>query len=171
MPLTPAQTLVVQADILADPVLSLEPKTTEGATVIAGIYNIVVAPTFWVFRTSLTSKEIYEATTSEGTTWDWTAYIARLPAERDAWNTMFLGSDREGARINPSLANTRKGIGDIFSGVAGAAQRTHLSTLGRRPGRRIEVLFATGAGTTAAPGLMGYEGPVGAGEILAAFSA
>jgi hypothetical protein len=121
---------------------------------IAAAYNLLASPSYWVWRTRVTAQEIYETVTADGTSWSWTIYIARSVGERDAWRELTSVT----GFINPSLPNTRQGVADIFSGAGGAAQRTHLLAIGRRPSRRIEKLSASGAGSTAAPSVMGAEG-------------
>lgn len=122
---------------------------------ISNAYNATFSPTYWVWRSAIPVKEIYAITTADATVWSWTIYIARSVGERDAWRELTSSGS-----ISAALLNVRQGIADIFSGAGGAAQRTHLLTIGRREARRIEQLFATGAGSTATPGVMAYEGTV-----------
>lgn len=144
------------ADIAADPGLATLPHNSDGAWAVAQAYNLPAVPDFWVWRTMLAPKEIYETTTSDGTTWSWTLYINRSPAEQNAWRELTATT----GYINAALANTRQGIADIFSGAQGTPQRTHLITLARRRASRTEKLFATGQGTTASPATMTFEGPL-----------
>lgn len=162
--LTSAQNALVKADILADVTLNAFPHNSDGAFSIALGYTTVVVPDFWVWRSAVPAKEIYETTTADGTVWSWTTYIARSQGERDGWRDLFSGS----GVANPSLANMRQAIADIFSGPLGAAQRTHLLTISRRKATRIEKLLATGVGTTVSPATLGFEGPVIYQDILTA---
>jgi hypothetical protein len=154
-PLTPEQLAVLKADIAAHPVWGSLPHTGDNAYAIAAGYNQPASPDVWVYRTSLGEKEIYEATSTDGTTWNWQTYMAQTVTERDAWVLIF----RPG-QINPSLAQTRAGINTIFGGSTGpvVAQRTHLAALFRRRATQAEDLFATGPGTTASPATMTFEG-------------
>jgi hypothetical protein len=166
MPLTSTQQTTLAADIAADGTLGALPHNSDSADAIATAYAVNASPDFWVWRTSVPAKEIYETTTADATVWSWTAYIARSQAERDAWGamTMALGV------INAALANTRQGIADIFSGTGIAAtQRTHLLTVGRRRATRIEKLLATGTGSTASPAVMGFEGALSLNDVLHAW--
>jgi hypothetical protein len=158
MALTPAQLLQLRNDIAADGALNPLPKTPDTALQIAAAYNAIASPDYWVWRTSVSQLEIVTATTADGTVWSWPAFIARSQGERDGWREMFA----DGGSVNASLANVRQGFADIFSGSTNnaPAQRTHLLTVGRRKATRAEKLFATGAGTTAAPSLLGFEGDV-----------
>jgi hypothetical protein len=162
--LTPAQHILVKADILADPVLNAFPNNSDGAFDIAAVYNVTAVPDFWVWRTFVSQAECVGEASVDATNWSWTIYIGRSQGERDGWREMF--ADTGG--INPSHANIRQGLADIFSGAGGAAQRTHLLAIARRKATRIEKLLATGTGTTAVPATMGFEGPVGYADILTA---
>lgn len=162
--LTNAQLLTLKNDILADPVLSTFPPHEDGAFAILALYNVTATPDFWVWRTQVPKDEIVGVTTAEGTVWSWTIFINRSQGERDGWRAMINGAES----LNFSLANVRQGLQDIFSGAGGAAQRTHLFTIGRRKATRIEKLFATGTGSTASPALMQFEGSLTVQEIQTA---
>ena len=164
--LTLAQSQTLKADILADPILAGQPQTSDGAFAIAAAYNLLAIPDFWVWRTAVPQHEIVGATSPDGTTWSWTAYIARSQGERDGWREMF--ADTGG--INASRPNIRQGLADIFSGPSGAAQRTHLLAIGRRAATRAEKLFATGLGTSASPATMTVEGELTYQDVLTARS-
>lgn len=154
MPLTTAQLQAVKTDILNDSSLNVFLNNPDGNVFIANVYNLIVSPDFWVWRTYLSSQDIYSKVSSDGTIWSWSIFIARSVAEKSAWTEMisaFYG-------INPSLLNSRTGIADIFSGAGGLPQRTHLLAIGRRLATRIEKLLATGTGTTAVPATMVFEG-------------
>lgn len=166
MPLSASQQTALKADILLDPALSSQPLTSDGAFAIAAAYNLDAVPDFWVWRTNIPVQEIYERTTSDGTVWSWTTYIARSAAERDCWREV-TGRDT----VNASLPNLRQAIADIFSGAGGATQRTHLTTIARRKATRAEKLFATGTGSTASPATMGYEGALQYSDVQAVRSA
>jgi hypothetical protein len=161
MPLTSAQNATLKAFILADPTLSAQPNNSDGNDFIRIALNVIASPDFWVWRTFVSQQEIVSATTQDGTVWNWTTYIGRSQGERDGWREMF--ADTGG--INPSLTNVRQGLADIFSGAGGAAQRTHLLTVGRRKATIVEKLFATGTGSTASPAIMVIEGGLTINDI------
>lgn len=164
MPLTNAQLTTLKASILADPVLTALPNTSDGAFEIAEVYALVAAPDFWVWRTSVPQAEIVGAPSPDATTWSWTTYIGRSQGERDGWREMFTDT----GSINFALSNVRQGFVDIFSGAGGAAQRTHLLAIGRRKANRAEKLFATGIGSTISPATMVVEGSLTYQDILTA---
>jgi len=165
MALAPSLYATLLTDVAADAALAALPHNSDSADAIATAYRATAVPDFWVWRTSVTLKEIYETTTADGTSWSSTIYIARSQAERDAWRDVFVVM----GTINASLLNARQGIADIFSGAGGLAQRTHLLTIGRRRATRIEKLLATGTGSTANPATMQFEGPLDINDILHAW--
>jgi len=164
MTMTSAQLAILATNIAADGTLSLLTKNSDSADAIATAYNLTAVPDFWVSRTAIPVKEIYETTTDVPTVWSWTAYIARSQAERDAWREM-----TSGGVINASLTNVFQGVADIFSGAPGAAQRAHLSAMGRRRATRIEKLLATGTGSTGSPAVMGFEGRLAISDVMRAW--
>src|SRR5262249_19100686 len=104
--------------------------------------------------------------------WSWKAFVDRSQGERDAWFLMF--EDTGAASF--ALASLRQGLMDVFANVGtnttliarATAQRAHLFTVGRRRANGAEKLFAAGAGTTAGPATMAYEGAVTADDVHAA---
>lgn len=163
--LTAAQYLTLKTDIL-----SPANAAALGAFItaiddqsIANFYNQMSVPDFWVWRTSVAQSEYTGEVSVDGTSWSWTSYIGRSQGERDGWRELFTetGTALGGSRsVNPSRANVRQGVADIFSGAGGAAQRTHLLAISRRKSSRVETLFATGTGSTASPATMSYEGMI-----------
>jgi hypothetical protein len=136
---------------------------------IAAAYNAQATPTFWVWRTLLTEKEIYEARSPDATTWDWATYKGQPAQDRDAWARMMA----PGA-VNPSLAQTRAGWASIF-GLQGpsGAQVSYLLSLARRLALRAEVLFvvaASGDGSTTTPSTVTWEGQLTARQIYHAIT-
>lgn len=179
MNLTNTQLSTLKASILADPVLSLIPRTADGNVAIASAYNLAATPDFWVWRTSVSRDELLGTTSVDGTVFAWTGtgFITRAQGERDAFAAIF----NSGAFVNASLVNVRQAFADIFSGATppAPANRTHLLTVARRKATRGEKLYATGAGTTASPALMAVgvtnglgtaEGPITPQNIEGAFS-
>lgn len=144
MPLTTEQLAIVKADILADPVLSAFPLTSDGALAIAAIYNGQPAAAFVVWRTMVPIEEII----ANG--FVWTAVDTLSAGKARIWDWM-----REPGYINPSKANVRQGLQDAF-GTTQPNIAKHL----KRAASRIEKLLATGTGTVGNPGTMGFEGPV-----------
>jgi hypothetical protein len=175
--LTNAQLLSLKADMTADAVLGAIPhNSSDDAQRIADAYNLLAAPDWYVWRTTVSEAEYVSspgvdvAAGSAATTWSWTAYIARSQGERDAWARLFASS---GGFCNPSLANVRQGVNDIFSGTSNSApaQRNHLLVLSKRKATRAEKLFASGAGSFAAPALLSFEGSLAWSDVANAWAA
>lgn len=162
--LTPAQLSTLKALILADPALNAHPNNADGNLAIAQALAAIASPDYWVWRSFVSDQEMYEGTGDGGTSWSWSSYISRSQGERDAWRQMV----NMAGGLNPSLANVRAGIADIFSGAGGASQRTHLLAVGRRKANRAEKLFATGTGSTASPATMTVEGTLSGDDVQAA---
>jgi len=135
---------------------------------IADAYNVVQSA-FWVWRVQLPEKEIYEATAYDGSTWNWTTYIAQSVQERDGWAVM----NRPG-QINPSLPQVRGAYDKIFSGTGAAAtQRAYLYAISKRQALRGEALFANtslGNGQQATPATMTYIGSITRLDVYYALS-
>ena len=155
--LTTAQLQTLKAYIAADPTLSSQPNTNVGNSIIGGSMNALASPAFTVWRTSVALEEI----TSDGFTW--TLVDALSAGTARIWEWMFDNGSRS---INPSKANIRQGIADVWSGTAGKLA-VQASVLGhcKRPALLIEKILATGTGSDAVPATMGYEGTVTPDEI------
>jgi hypothetical protein len=148
--LSTAQLQAIKTAIDADPVLSVQPLNSDGAFFIAAELNKEVSPAFVVWRTSVPLEEI----TGNGFTW--TLVDALSAGTARIWEWMFDNASRS---INPSKANIRQGIADVWSGTAGklAVQASVLSNC-KRNATRAEKILATGTGTTESPAVMGFEG-------------
>jgi len=135
---------------------------------ISDAYGLVAVPDFWIWRTQLGEKEIYEATSVDNTTWNWATYKSQTVQDRDSWARMMSPG-----MVNPSLVQTRAGWQAIFGGQGASLQQVNfLLSLSRRQALRGEALFADtsgGAGTTAAPATLtfiGYLRPIDIGHAL-----
>jgi hypothetical protein len=172
VPLTTAQLQALKADIAADATLAALAKTADNAFAIADAYNRVAAPDYYVWRTNVTEAEyvgtggVDVANGGATTTWSWTAFIARTVGEQTGWERMFAPG-----WVNPSQANIRQGVSDIFSGntTAATAQRNHLTVLSKRKATRAEKLFASGTGAFATPSTLVFEGALTYNDVLAAW--
>lgn len=169
--LTPAQLQAIKTDIAANTAtvqfggeavqIRNLPLNDDANFAIAAWYNGVAAPDFWVWRTNVSREEIYNSTSPDATTWNWTTYKNQAVAEQNAWVQMFMGD-----RANFSQPNLRAGIAAIFTGSAQAnAQRDHCLAMGRRKATRAEKLLATGTGSSGTPATMGFEGNLSFGQV------
>lgn len=155
--LTPAQREVVRQDILADPVLSALPPSSDAINAIILAYIQPASPVCTVWKTRVSQDEI------EQNGFDWVQVDNLTVGKARIWEWMFNNSERV---INPSRLNVRQGVDEAWKGTAAmlavrAAVYVHL----KRPANRLEKLFATGACTDAAPSTMGVEGEMNYEEI------
>jgi hypothetical protein len=136
---------------------------------LAAAYNLPALPDYWAWRTAVPRGEFLFTTSSEGTTFTFVGngFIGRSAGEFEAWRQLFrLDTDE----TNPALPQVRQAFQDIFSGIGtAAANRQHLAIVARRLVTRAERLFATGAGSLAAPGVLGPEGALTYLDIAKAF--
>lgn len=145
---------------------SIQGCLTEGNDVcVADWFN--GGSSFVVWKSKVT-KDAYQTETgpTTGTTFNWSGtggYIARSQGERDAWNTLFSAA----GYVNPSRANVIAAFNDIFSGSGAGAvsNRALLLDLSKRVATNAERSLATGAGTTASPGVMTWEGVISPNDI------
>lgn len=151
-----AQYTTIRNAINADGALSPQPLNDTGYQVIADAMNVNASPDFWVWRTSVAQSEYVGAASVDATTWSWSEYIGRSQGERDAWRQLFASNSS--GTVNPTLANVRAAVTDIFSGAGASptAQRAHFLATSRRKARRWEKLLATGTGSTASPGVLAF---------------
>lgn len=168
MVLTTAQKQALRADILAavdQPTITA--RTAQDWDTVAAIYNALVSPAFWSWRSSVTRSEIYtkqnDLAISGAQTgfWEWDTFKAQTVTEQNTWREMFMGD-----QANFAAANIRNGVAKIFTGTAANnAQRDHCLAVGRRQVTRLEKLFSTGTGSTASPATMAVEGNVTAQQV------
>lgn len=163
--LTGAQLQTLATAIASDPLLNNLPHDSDGAALVVNNMNQPGNPTFWVFRTAVSKREIVGGVSVDSTTFTWAGngFITRSAGELTAWQELF---DTEG-NVNPSLTNVRQAFTDIFSGTGNAASnRTHLAAIARRTASKFEKLYTTGTGSAASPGLLGVEGPVTVDNVI-----
>lgn len=115
------------------------------------------ASTFIVWRTSVTQDEIMQ------NGFDWTRVDNLSFGKARIWEWMF---NNEARAINPSNSNVRAGIESVWVGTAAdLAVRASVYAHCKRAASRAERVFATGTGTDASPGLLGWEGYVTAQTV------
>lgn len=158
MHLTDAQIQTLRAALLAETDPTFVGYRNNGQTpLMAAFFN--ANSTFIVWKTSVPRNEV-------GKTFVATGLAAITSGNNDklanfaAWNET----------VNPSRLDQRQFFDDIFSVAAGASTRAALLALWKRPATRAERLYATGAGTDAAPGLLVFEGLVEDADISAALA-
>lgn len=146
--LTDAQKLILKADILADPVLSVLPHNVDAASTIATAYDVIVVPAFIVKRTSVSVQEIME----NDFLWTYVDNMTVGKARIWQWLTQY-------GTFNPSKPNVWAAIQEAYKGTAEALNAQAI-VLGhcKRSATRGEKLFAVGTGTDASPAVLTFEG-------------
>ena len=91
--LTTEQQATLAADIAADPVLMALPHNSYGSFAIAAAYHELAAPSFIVWKTSVTQDEIMQ------NGFDWVQVDNLTVGKARIWEWMF---DNQGATINSS---------------------------------------------------------------------
>lgn len=158
--LTTAQLQAIKAAIDADQTLSAYPNDPDGAFAIADELNKEASPAFIVWKSSVTQDEIMQ------NGFNWTLVDALSVGSARIWEWLFGNSDKS---INPSKANVRQGIVDVWSGTqAKLTQQATVFGHCKRNATRLEKLLATGTGTTESPATMGYEGSISYQDVVLA---
>lgn len=155
--MTPAQLATLKAAILADPALSSQPVTYDGAYAIAEALNLPASPEFTVWKSSVPKNQV-------GKTFVASALAAITSGNNDklanfaAWNEI----------VEPYRADQRAFFDDVFSVAAGASTRAALLALWKRLANRYEKLYATGTGSDASPATLVLEGSCDYSDVYAA---
>lgn len=145
--MTPQQLQTLKAAILADPVLSAIGRND---TEMARMLNLPTA--FVVWRSSVSQDEIMQ------NGFDWVQVDNLTVGKARIWEWLF---DNDQRSINPSKVNVRAGIDEAWKGTAAMlAVRAAVYTHCKRFATRAEQILASGTGTDATPGLLGFEGSV-----------
>lgn len=136
MALTPQQQAALVADIALGPFAG-SLNNSDTAFDLAVYYDQPSPTTFWVWRESVTTREIM----LNG--FDWVRVDNATVGKARIWDWM----KAEGS-INPAQANIRAGIIEAWSGVANDAMRLSIFGHCQQQATRCQRLFATGAGTS-----------------------
>lgn len=150
--MTPQQLQTLKAAILADPVLSAVGRND---TELARLLNLPTA--FVVWRSSVSQDEIMQ------NGFDWVQVDNLTVGKARIWEWLF---DNDQRSINPSKVNVRAGIDEAWKGTAAMlAVRAAVYTHCKRFATRAEQILASGTGTDATPGLLGFEGSVSINDL------
>lgn len=161
--LTTAQLQTLKAAILAETDAGFVQARTLGQTpLMTEFYN--QPSTFVVWRTSVTRQEIQDDPGFNFTQVD----NLSTGSKYRIWDWMF---DNPNKTINATKQNIRDGIAATWTGNAQllAIQAIVLAVC-KRFAKRGEKLYATGAGTTGAPGALVFEGDITDSDIGAALA-
>jgi hypothetical protein len=158
MALTPAQLVILKADILADSTLSSKPMNDDGHQAIADAYKALASPAFTVWKTSVPITQV-------GDKFNGAELAGLTTGNQGRLQTIAMYS---AAGVNPSLADRRAFFDDVFSGAGGATTRANLLALWKRLALRGEKLFATGTGSDASPATLVVEGAISRQDVATA---
>lgn len=159
--LTSPQVATLKAALLAetDPTFVLY-RTRGQNTLMAAWLNGPAAPTFIVFKRRVTTTEV-------GAAVSYIAVEAMTDADRGKITTFYSMNP---SVFDPSRADVRTYWANTFAGALGGqgqASRDALDALWRRQATELEVVFATGTGSTLSPGTLVVEGPITDTEVAA----
>jgi hypothetical protein len=162
--LTNAQLLTLKAAIAAETDPTFVGYRTAGSTgQMAEWYSANTSPAFIVYRSSVATAEVGKAV-------NYVAVEAMTDINRARITTFYT--------MNPMSFAPRDDVRSYwdatFSGTLGGqgqASRDALTALWKRTARRVERVFATGAGSDASPGTLVVEGPISNEEIVLALNA
>ena len=177
------QLQALKADIALDGTLNplFQGKTEDGAAVIAAAYNALATPDYFVWQTRVPIDAVLDAVTwanftpqdAPDGTLTWQCRSLACQGKQFNLQTILLGK----AFIDATKSNVRAGLQDCTTGLpSGAAGATKsggwvaIQLILSRKASRAEKLFAAGAGTTAAPSLMGVEGVLTVQDVVAAWN-
>lgn len=126
----------------------------------ADALNAQASPAYVVWRSSVTDKEIMQ------NGFDWTRVDNLSVGKARVWDWMF----RFGV-INPSQANIRAGIEQVWVGTAAdLAVRTAVYSHCKRNATLAEKLLAAGTGSDALPATMGFQGLISAQDVVDSYN-
>ena len=156
--MTPEQLSTLKAAILADPALA-QWIIDYRDDLIRDYYNEPASPAYTVWRTNVTQDEIMQ------NGFDWVQVDNLSVGKARIWEWLF---DNGSTSINPSKANVRAGIDEVWKGTAAMlAVRAAIYVHCKRAANRVERLFATGTGSDAVPGTLVFEGTLSTSDISA----
>ena len=148
--MTPAQLTTLRAAVLADPTGAAFFQAPGHAAGLQAYLN--GDSTFIAWRTSVTQDEIM----LNG--FDWTRVDNLSTGAARVWEWLF---DNGLKAFNPSKANVRAGIEQVWKGTAAdLAVRAAVYVHCKEAASVAEKMLATGTGTGANPGLRTFEGDV-----------
>jgi hypothetical protein len=161
--LSNAQLLTLKAAILAETDPAFVAFRNAGDKQSMGLwFSENTSPAFIVWKTAVTLNAIGDKI--NGVEW---ANLTSLNVAR-----LQCVADYAPQGVNPSLADRRAFFHDIFSSAPTTqAQLGNSGALWKRTARRIEKLYATGAGSDASPATMVYEGTLDSSHVNDALEA
>lgn len=162
MALSQNQLPALKAAILAETDVAFVAFREAGAVgAMAAFFNQPSA--FVVYRSSVETSEIGKTVNYDAVAAMTTANLARIDTFEVLNPTSF----------DPGRSDIRSYFANTFSGALGGqgqATRDALEALWRRFAKRGERLFATGTGTSLAPGVLVFEGDIAESDVVQAIN-
>jgi hypothetical protein len=151
--LSPAQLQTLKAAIAAETDPAFVGYRTNGQTTLMASFYNTAHPSFVVFKSSETVANV-------GLAVNYVAFEALTTANLEKINTF---TRLNMVAFDPSKSDIRSFWANVFSGALGGfgqATRDAFDALWRRFATRGERLYATGTGTTVAPGVLVFQGAI-----------
>jgi hypothetical protein len=179
MALTPAQLVILKADIAADQVLNALPLTNAAADVIAAAYNSSAAPDYYVWKPTTSAEDVFNTIDwskmtpggAVGTDAAWTNRALACQGKQFNLQTMLTGR----LFVSSDKANIRAGIQDALTALPSKSDGTTqgagwaaVEAIMKRLATRAEKLFATGNGQAATPSLLSFAGSITQDDVTTA---
>ncbi len=158
--LTSEQMAVLKASILAaTDQATIDARTVGDTQALASLYNATASPAFYVWRPVLTSAQA-RAAISGG---DGLAQLDNLTAgKRDSLLWVFDADTFPANATQRAAIENLCGTQNTLKAAIAAAQKRTVT--------RAERLFATGTGSEASPGALGWEGSLSGDDVASALS-
>ena len=164
MALTPAQetTFKTHIEANADPVV-IQAILDGNHGNIAAWYNLDAVPDYWIFRKTVSAKELSDAINLQN--------IADITtADSDRVVKFFQIRSFDGGSFNGESMSDRTAWDDVFSAAAGDESQQAIALLWKRISNNFETVFAlsTGVGSNADPDTTVIQGSTSASEVTSA---
>jgi hypothetical protein len=160
MSLTTEQMVVLKADILAaTDQATVDARAAGDTQALANLYNATASPAFIVWRSTLAPEQARDAISGG----DGLAQLDNLTAgKRDSLLWLFEGVTHPDNEAQRTAIQSLCGTQNTLKAAILAAQKRAVT--------RAERLFATGTGSDASPGALGWEGSLGWNDVAAALN-
>jgi hypothetical protein len=166
--LTPTQQSTLVAYLQGIPELADEIAAPDDPA-LAAYLNTTASPNFWVLKSLVSLKDVYQGTSVTGSMWNWTVFFTMPTVELERWRELWVVT----GTLDPRQPNVTPAILALFSaslpGDPYADLRTHLTAMRRRAATRLEQLFATGTGSANSPATAQVEGEIAPLDVAKAF--
>ena len=166
MALTPAQETTFKTHIEANADATVIAALAAGAhNAIADWYNLNAVPDYWIFRKTVSAKELSDAINLQN--------IADITtADSDRVVKFFQIRSFDGGAFSGESLSDRTAWDDVFSVAAGDESQQAIALLWQRIANNFETVFAlsTGVGSNADPDTTSLQGSISTNEVSSALA-